>query len=406
MSVPVVEIEKRGFRAPGTGVMVAGSLVGAVGAYLFQWYGARVLSPTELAPISALWTLFFILVTILLVPVEQYVTREVTRGRKAIPHDLGPAAVMSAIGAILGIVYVISNYDTLFASDPRYLAQIVALVVAYALLFVGKGILAGSRRFALVGWVMVIESIGRLLVGVLFLWLVLDATSMGWAMVVGALLVLAVGWWRYDAGTVKDPASPAGAFLLGYVGGTSSSQMLLAGAPLAVGMLGGSPALVSIVFITFTLYRAPLTLIFSLQGRVLPYLVGLSHAGDHRQLSRIARRVVLGGAALAILGGLVGWWVGADVVAILYGAEYRPSTIVATLAAAGVMAAASAQIASQVLVAEGRTRRLGMAWLGGLLTAVVVAVLVTGEPDVRVAVAFAAGEFIALGLMALLAIRR
>ena len=44
------------------------------------------------APIALLWTVFFILATVLLVPVEQYVTREVASGRKAIPHDLVSAA--------------------------------------------------------------------------------------------------------------------------------------------------------------------------------------------------------------------------------------------------------------------------------------------------------------------------
>jgi O-antigen/teichoic acid export membrane protein len=406
MSAPSVDVAKRGFRAPGTGFMVGGSLVGAFGAYVFQWYGARVLDPTELAPISALWTLFFILVTILLVPVEQYVTREVTRGRKALPRDLRPAAVMSAIGAALGVAYVLLNYESLFASDPRYLIQIVLLIVAYALLAMGKGILAGSRMFSQVGWLMIIESVARLAAGVVFLWLLLDATSLGWAMVVGPLAVLALGWWRHDRGETKDPASAARGFLLGYLGGSSASQVLLAGAPLAVGFLGGSPALVSIVFITFTLYRAPLTLIFSLQGRVLPYLVGLSHAGDHVRLSRIARNVVIGGAGLALVGGVVGWLVGPEVVGILYGEEYQPTTIVATMAAAGVMAAAAAQIASQVLVAEGRTKRLGLAWFGGLVAAIVVTLIASGAPDTRVAVGFVSGEMMALGLMALLAVRR
>jgi O-antigen/teichoic acid export membrane protein len=229
---------------------------------------------------------------------------------------------------------------------------------------------------------------------------------MGWAMVLGGFAVLAVRWWRYDTGEVKAPASPARGFLLGYVGGSSSSQLLLAGAPLAVGALGGSPALVSIIFITFTLYRAPLTLIYSLQGRVLPYLVGLAHARDHGQLARIAGRVVAAGAVLATLGGLVGWLVGPAVVSVLYGPEYAPSAVVAMMAAAGIMAAAAAQIASQVLVAEGRTRVLGLAWFGGLVVAVVVALVAGGDPDVRVAVGFVSGEGVALGLMALLAIRR
>ena len=157
---------------------------------------------------------------------------------------------------------------------------------------------------------------------------------------------------------------------------------------------------------TFTLYRAPLTLIFALQGRILPYLVGLAKAEDSARLGRIASRVVLFGTVLAVLGGLVGWLIGADVVSVLYGEEFLPSRLMAMFAAAGVMAAASAQIASQVLVAEGRTRRLALAWLGGLVIAVFALLVLRGDPEVRVAGAFVIGEFVALGLMALLAIRR
>jgi O-antigen/teichoic acid export membrane protein len=225
-------------------------------------------------------------------------------------------------------------------------------------------------------------------------------------MVIGGFSVLALLWWRQDKGRVQEPAGPARRFLAGYVGGTASSQVLLGGAPIAVAALGGSPALVSIVFVTFTLYRAPLTLIFALQGRILPYLVGLAREANQRQLVRIARGVVFMGAALAVFGGLVGWLVGPEVVGLLYGDEYMPSDLVAMLAAAGVMAAASAQIASQVLVAEGRTARLSWAWLGGLLVGAIVLVVSSGTPDSRVGWGFASGEVAALGLMAVLAIRR
>jgi O-antigen/teichoic acid export membrane protein len=61
------------------------------------------------------------------------------------------------------------------------------------------------------------------------------------------------------------------------------------------------------------------------------------------------------GTGLAVLGALVGWLVGADVVALLFGEEFMPDQTLAMLAAGGVMAAASAQVTSQVLVAEGRT---------------------------------------------------
>ncbi len=386
--------------------MVAGGLIGAIGAYAFQVYGTRNLDPDAFAPVSVLWTAFFILATILLVPVEQYVTREVASGRKALPTDLKPALLMAAIGALVGGAFVAVTLEDLFFGDPVYIFQFILLMLGYSLLFVAKGVLAGSRRFAGVGWVLIVETFARLVAGVVLLQLVLDASSLGWGMVIGGFAVLAMGWWRHDTGRVEARAAPAGRFLAGYVGGTSSSQILLGGAPIAVAMLGGSPALVSIVFVTFTLYRAPLTLIFALQGRILPYLVGLARDANWAQLGKIARGVVLGGTALALAGAVVGWFVGPEVVGLLYGAQYRPTDIVAMLAAGGVMAAAAAQIASQVLVAEGRTTRLSWAWLGGLVVGVLALLIVPGQVDTRVAIAFATGEVTALVLMAVLAIRR
>jgi O-antigen/teichoic acid export membrane protein len=406
MSAVGLDTNRRGFRAPGTGFMVAGSLIGAVGAYLFQVYGGRALGPASFAPISILWTTFFILATVLLVPVEQYVTREVASGRKAIPHDLIPSAVMAMVGAILGAGFVAFTLDDLFDGDPQYIAQIALLIIGYGLVFVGRGVLAGSRHFAQVGWLMIVETVARLVAGVAAVLIFANATSLGWAMVVGGFSVLAIGWWRYDKGDSKERSAPARGFLAGYVGGTSSSQLLLGGAPIAVAALGASPALISIVFVTFTLFRAPLTLIFALQGRVLPYLVGLARDANYTELARRARLVVLGGTGIALLGGLVGWLVGSDVVVLLFGEEFAPTSTVAMLAAGGVMAAAAAQVASQVLVAEARTRRLSVAWFGELAAAVAALFLLRVEPDTRVALAFAIGEFVALGLMAVLATRR
>jgi O-antigen/teichoic acid export membrane protein len=246
----------------------------------------------------------------------------------------------------------------------------------------------------------------RLVAGIVALQLAASAESLGWAMVLGGFAVLGMRWWRHDVGVTRAPAAPASRFLGGYVGATSSSQVLLGAAPIAVAALGASPTMVSVVFVTFTLYRAPLTLIFALQGRILPFLVGVAGSGDSERLGRFVRRVVVAGVGLALLGGLVGWVVGPEVVSVLFGEEFTPTSAVAALTAAGVMAAAAAQIAGQVLVAEARTARLARAWLGGLLVAVVALLVLGGEPDLRVALAFAIGEGVALILMALLAIRR
>lgn len=405
MTASSLATEPRGFRAPGTTFMVAGGLIGAIGAYAFQLVGGRALGAAEFAPVSLLWTTFFILATILLIPVEQYVTREVASGRKALPADLKPTAAVAGIGTLVGGGFVAVTLDDLFRGDPQYIAQIVLLMVGYSLLFLGKGVLAGRRRFAGVGWVLIIETVVRLLAGIAAVVSVATAPSLGWAMVIGGFSVLVLRWWRHDRGDPDMEHTPAVRFLAGYSGGTSSAQLLLAGAPLAVAALGGSDALISITFFTFTIFRAPLTLIFALQGRILPFLVGLAGDARKEELARIARLVFAAGIVLTALGALVGWLVGPEVMVLLFGEEAEPTRIVAMLAAGGVMAAAAAQITSQVLVAEGRTSRLAWAWFGGLMVALVVLLVISGEPDTRVAIAFIAGETSALCLMAYLAMK-
>ena len=175
----MIEAERRGFKAPGTTFMVAGGLIGAAGAYVFQVYGGRQLGIHAFAPIAQLWTIFFILGTVLLVPVEGYVTREVASGRKAIPHDLVPAGVVAGIGALLGGAFVIVTLDRLFTGSWEYVVQIVLLMLGYGLLFVGKGVLAGRRRFADVGWVLIIETVVRLVAGIIAIRLIATAESLG-----------------------------------------------------------------------------------------------------------------------------------------------------------------------------------------------------------------------------------
>jgi O-antigen/teichoic acid export membrane protein len=395
--------DRRGFRAPGTTFMIAGGLIGAIGAYVFQVYGGRALGTDAFAPIGLLWTVFFILATVLMVPVEQYVTREVARGRKAIPSDMRPTAVITGLGCLIGGGFVWLTLDSLFEGSWQYIAQIVLLLVGYALLFFAKGVLAGRRRFAAVGWVLIVETVVRLVAGIVAIQLVASAESLGWAMVLGGFAVVGMRWWRHDTGESRAPAAPASKFLGGYVGGTAASQLLLAGAPIAVAALGADPAVVSVIFVTFTLYRAPLTLIFSLQGRILPYLVGVAGSEDNARLGRYARLVVVIGGGLSALGGIVGWLVGPQVVSVLYGDAFAPAAAVAAFAAAGVMAAATAQIASQVLVAEARTSRLASAWFGGLMIGLVALFVIGGAPEFRVALAFLIGEVVALLLMAVFA---
>lgn len=389
-----------GFRAPGTGLMVFGGLLAALGAYLFQIVGGRALGAERFAPISVLWTMFFILATVVLVPVEQHITREAASGRKVMTfRALLPSLVAVALVAGVGVVFVLFSLDDVFLGDPTFLVVTFVLFVSYGLYEVGRGLLAGHRRFGLVGWAMIGESLGRLGLALAFLSLASTAVSLGWAMAFGAFTVLGTRFWRFDHETSTGSASGAGRFLGVYVVGSAASQTLLGGAPLAVLALGGGPELISIAFLTFTLYRAPLTLTYLLQGRLLPYLVRMVATGDRSQADRLISRFLVIGAGLCLAGASTGYLAGADVVQLLLGAEFRPTPVVAALVAGGVVAAVTTQVVGQFLVAEGRTSALTVVWSLGLTAAVVVLAVSSLEPLTRVALAFAVGESVALTAM-------
>lgn len=376
--------------------MVVGGLVGAILAYAFQAVGGRVLGDEGFAPIAAIWTAFFIVASILLVPLEQYVTRETSRGR-ALVDDLRVVGWVAAFGVLGGSAYVYFTLDTdIFGGNPVYVAAMAVLVLGYSVLFAAKGVLAGNRRFAEVGWVLMFEGLLRLGVGVAILAAMAEASALVWAMVAAPAAAALLRFWRHDRR--HGDAEPVGArrFLGAYIGGSSASQLLLAGAPLGVAALGGSAALFSVIFVTFTLFRAPLTLIYSLQSRILPYLVALGEEENHSGLRRISLRVLGAGAALTLLGAVVGWLVGPEVVKLLFSEPFMPDRQVAMLAAGGVMAASTTQVGGQVLVARARTASLAMAWGAGLVVAIVTMILVGGAPDLRVATGFAAGELTAL----------
>jgi O-antigen/teichoic acid export membrane protein len=385
-------ISDRGFRAPGTGHMLAGSLIGAVGAYLFQLIGGRALGTEAFAPISVLWTVFFILATVVLVPLEQYITREASLGKRVLEANLVPIVSVTTGAAIVGGIFALITRESLFGGEYVFAGQLTLLMAGYSVLLVGKGVLAGHRQFKNVGWILFWESTVRLTAGVLFLAIAVNAQVLGWAMVIAPLAALGTRFWRHDVpDTRTHQVGKARSFLGAYIAGSAASQLMLAGAPLAIAALGGGPTLISITFVTFTLYRGPLTLIYALQARILPYLVRLSEEGSGG-LRRIAFGVLIGGGALSLLGGVVGYLVGPEVVGLLFGSEFQPDRLVAAMAAGGVVAASTAQVAGQALVAAGGTGRLAASWASGLLVALTVLVVTPLAIDRTVALAFLAGE--------------
>jgi O-antigen/teichoic acid export membrane protein len=382
-------------RGDGAAGHAAGIVASTLLAYAYQLVGGRLLGPEAFAPVSVLWTLMFLTGTVALTPGEQYVAREATAGRRVVARASWPLLVLVLATAAAAVTFTTLTREALFGGEPAFILIAVALVATTAPLFVVRGLSIGHRRFDRYGAMLTLEGIGRLALGAAGVALVGGSAGWAWGIGLGPLLGLLVAPRRLDRLATAPPSGGAGAFLAPYVGASAASQLLIAGAPLAVAALGAEAATISIVFVTFTLFRAPVTIVYLLQGRLLNAVVRLQLAGAVDRLERTRRRILAAGVAAILSAGGVAWLVGPDVVELLYGAEFRPDRTVAVVAATGVAGAALAQLLGQLLVAAGRTTALAVRWTTGLAVAGAVLVALPAAPDVTVAVAFAAGTLTA-----------
>ena len=181
---------------------------------------------------------------------------------------------------------------------------------------------------------------------------------------------------------------------------TGASQLVLSVGPIVVGFVGGTAAAISVFFITFTLFRGPVTSSYNIVARVLPDFTALAARGEQHRLSAWAGRLGLIGVATMVIFGATGWLLGPAVVDLLYGGEFRPSSLLAALGAAGVGAALIALFLNQIYIARGETGRMAAVWLTGLAVAGIVLAVTSTEPVIRVGTAFLAGEATSMGLLA------
>ena len=374
----------------GTLMMVVGALVGGVAAYLFHAWGGRALGPDAFAPIGVMWTVAFITVAVLYLPLEQWVTREVTRRTQPLRRR---GLLLGVVGFATVLAGMVIGWLMPSLSDRAgtHMVQMLVLILGYGCFWTGKGVLQGQGRFRRVGWMLCAEGLVRLAVAGVALYSGGGAVEVGWAMAAAPWVVFGFVF-RWEDGTDLSAASGGGRFVRRYVMGALAAHILVAGAPLAVTYLGGSASEVSLVFVVFVLFRAPLTLMYSLQGRLLPPLVRMVSRGEDEPLRRLAHRLWWGSVGLAFPAAAVGYLVGPGVVRLLMGAEFAVSGTVAAMVASGTVMAAGVQLVAQTLVAGARTGSLAAAWVSGLIMAGAVAWWSGWGPVISVAVGFWAGE--------------
>ena len=395
-------------RSDGTLDIVVGSFVAGLAAYAYQFLGGHSLGAEAFAPIGALLTAHFLAFVIILLPIEQFVIRRLTLGATGWVVPIR-AVALTVSSAVVGAVVVWLAADSYFLGDTSFVWFVIGTVSFHFFFAVGRGYLAGNRRFRSYGYVSAAASLFRLALAIGVVMIGATVQGFAWAQVLGPLVIFLWRPWKRPEQPVPssrgdltdehiDTMGERG-LLSGLVLSSAASQALLLAGPLVAAGLGATDVQFSITFATLLLARAPLTLGYNLIARVLPPFTQMAATGEERELRSWARGLGIAGTALAVVGGFIGALIGPTLVAIAFGQDFKPTALVAGLAASGVVLAASALFIGQVLVARSQPTRLALAWLSALIAAGAVLVLPISDPILHVTVAFLVGEAVALGAL-------
>ena len=389
-------------RSDGTAYIVAGSLVAGIGAYAYQLLGGRTLGAEAFAPVSVLLTIHFLTFIVVLVPIEQLVVRRLTldRSSSGVPTRAYWLVSFTALAATL---FAFIGVDDYLNGDRRFIAFTGITVFAHFLFTAARGHLAGWRRFKAYGTTSAAASLFRLAIALVITLIHPSASGFAVGLILGPAIVLL--WRPFRAVTVERPEIEPEArdrldergLLTGLVLSAAASQTLLLAGPLVVGLLGGSAVQISIAFAAFTLGRAPLTFGYNLLARVLPPFTEMAARGYRDELRAWARGMAWASLTLAAIAAVLGWYLGPWVVEVAFGPDFAPTRLAAAAISFGVVFAGGGLFVGQILVARGEPARLAVAWAGGLLAAGAGLLLTDGLDAVaRVAIAFSAGEIVAL----------
>ncbi|MFV0260760.1 MAG: hypothetical protein ACK5PP_20170 [Acidimicrobiales bacterium] len=382
-------------RVVGVALLIAGVLT-----YTFLALPARVahLSPEAYAPFAVTWFGVLTVGSGLFVPLEQEITRQVaarcgpgsarpspggltTPGR---PSGTGPEAsialawIIAAALLVIGAAAWVPVRDGFLDGSNALMANMLAVIPAFALFEVTRGLLAGSFRFGAYGAVVVTDAglrLGAALVAVLlgaataapfaFWW----TAGMAGAGAAGAVVVglgrRPTSWAEVGrAGRAFAPFSLSqllaqmalnSPVLLAAVMGTASTAA-------ATGRLGSALVLV----------RTPLYFLPAVTAPLLPRVA--SGADLRRPLVR-GVAVLVGGGLVAAIGAAT---VGPAVIRLLFGAAFALPGVVLGLLVTGSVGFAVASVATVVLLGRDRTGVLVVSWAVAVAVALATVLFGTG----------------------------
>jgi O-antigen/teichoic acid export membrane protein len=365
---------------------------------------SHVLGEAAAARIALLWSVMFVIISVIYRPAEQLLSRTIAE-RRAHGHVDHPLRIPIAIQAGFALAFLVvalafeeQLVDNVFDHYQALFDVLLVGTLAYGASYFARGWLAGHEHFALYGGLVLMESLSRLCFA---LAVALGLASGQTAVALGiaaapfvSLVVVPIAFFQHGARRrTFDPApitvDEADAGLAGpgteavqevsahdelslrrgtgFAAWVSSimlsEQTLLNAAVLTVAATSSDKALAGIVFDVLLIARAPLQLFQAIQTSLLPHLTGLEATAGHQAFARAIRVTVLAIAAFAaaVAVGLLA--IGPFVMGHLFGQHYSYSRLGLALVGIGMGMHLTSGALNQAALARNRARAAALCWL-------------------------------------------
>ncbi|HUA73341.1 MAG TPA: hypothetical protein VL988_01125 [Solirubrobacteraceae bacterium] len=329
-------------RSYGSGARILSIGIASTGLLTFAYFSiaSHVLGESSAKRIDLLWSVMFVIISVIYRPIEQLLSRTIAQ-RRARGHAEHAMRVPMLIQGTFALIFLIvalalrgTLVDDVFERQEALYVVLVVGTLAYAASYFARGWLAGHERFALFGGLVLMESVSRVCFA---LAVAIGIASGQTAVALGiaaapfvSLVVVPLAFARTsaprrreDAPITVDEADAAlagpgtegvqetaahedlslrrgGGFAVWVSGIMLSEQTLLNAAVLTVDATSANRALAGIVFNVLLIARAPLQLFQAIQTSLLPHLTGLEATAGHEAFARAIRTTVL--AILAFAG--------------------------------------------------------------------------------------------------------
>ena len=371
--------ESRSGYASGARILSVGLATTGLVTFAFFAVASHVLSDTDYKGVSLLWSVLFVVTTVIYRPIEQLLARSIAE-RRALgqaEHPLrAPLLIQGAFALaflVVGLVLREPLEQDVFDGSATLYWVLMGGVLAYAASYFARGWLAGTGRFALWGGLVLLESTSRFLfplavaIGILqgqsaVALGILAAPLVSLLVVPPALRRRARSSGAPEPGPVPSTLRADSGFALAVFGVMLAEQAIINAPVLVTDAVATDAALAGFVFNVLLIARAPLQLFQAIQTSLLPHLAGLNATEDREEFDRAIRTTVLAIAAfaLAVAAGLL--LLGPLAMDVLFGSDFDYGRVGLTLVALGMGCHLAAGTLNQAALARGRQSAAAVAW--------------------------------------------